>query len=337
MKKILFYTDSKEFGGAENYLSVVLGRLPQNRFTPVFSGPIGPLRFAVLLQREKPDIVHFNLPVSFSCVIPLLTCRCFKKLKVTATIHSVDTPSSRIPFLGQIKKMIALRTLRRVQSFICVSQKSKEAFCKNYGIDPEKIVVVYNGIDVPENAGTTAQTFAAGTVSRLVKKKGLEVLIESFSKLSEDKKLLIVGDGPLRDKFIKLAKDLGLKDRVIFAGHQKEILPFLLAMDVFVMPSLSESMPFALMEAMAAGRACVSTDVGGVKELIIDGQNGILVPPGDPDKLCDAISLLSGNRDKLSSLGKAAKKTIEENFSIGSMMRGTEQFFDDVVLGRARA
>ena len=246
----------------------------------------------------------------------------------------MDEPSSRAPFLRQIKKMITLRTLKRIQKFICVSQKSKEAFCKNYGIDSAKVVVIYNGIDTPKSGSAIAQTFAAGTVSRLVKKKGLEVLLKAFSKLSDGKKFLIVGDGPLKGKLIKLAKNLGLKDRVVFAGHQKEVLPSLFAMDIFIMSSLSESMPFALMEAMAAGRPCISTDVGGVRELINDGENGILVSAGDPDKLGSAISLLSGDREKMGLLGKAAKNTIAERFSIESMIRGTEQFFDAVVLER---
>ncbi|MEK7376824.1 MAG: glycosyltransferase family 4 protein [Candidatus Margulisiibacteriota bacterium] len=347
MKKILFYTDSKEFGGAEHYLSVVLRRISRQKYTPLLAFGLNPLRFALLLRREKPDIVHFNLPLAFSCAAALIVCGRFKKIKITGTVHSVEPPSSRFPFLKHLKKLTALRTLKLVQRFICVSQKSKETFCKNYNITPERVSVVYNGLDVFEtedfapakklkvSLGIKENEFVVGTVSRLVNKKGIEVLLKAFSRISIQKdrqKLLIVGDGILKGRLIKAAKKLGLKGRVIFAGHQNDVLPFLLAMDLFVMPSLSESMPFALMEAMAAGRAVISTEVGGVKELVCEEENGLLIPPADPERLCNAISLLSGDRTRLYALGKAAKKHMADNFSIDSMTRGTGQFFDAVVL-----
>jgi glycosyltransferase involved in cell wall biosynthesis len=347
LKKILFYTDSKEFGGAEHYLSIVLRQISSQKFIPLYFNSSNLPRLVLLIMKERPDIVHFNLSLPYSCAPALMICGFFKKIRATAAVHSVGAASSRFPFIGQLKKMIALKALKSAKEFICVSQKSKETFCNNFNIPPDKVAVIYNGVDLfdteksgkaenlKKSLGINTDERVIGSISRLVKNKGLEDLLKAVSNLKGKEKLLIVGDGPLRGKLTGLAMELGIQDRVVFTGHQKEVLPFLLAMDIFVMPSLSESMPFALMEAMAAGRAVISTDVGGVKELVKDGENGLLVPAGDPDKLCDAVSLLSSDIVKMAKLGIAAKKTIEEKFSIEAMMRKTEDFFDSVAMDRS--
>jgi len=334
LKKILFYSGSKESGGAEHYLSVISSRIPRDRYLPVLASNLDPLRFFFLLKREKPDLVHFNLGLPIHCAANLLVSGLFRGVKITATVHSVAAQSSRFPFLSRLKKLIALASLRGVQRFICVSQNSKETFCRNYGISTDKVAVIYNGVDMPPDAafGTSGGTVVIGTVCRLVKNKGLEVLLKAFSLLLKDLscvRLLLVGDGPKRKELEGMSKQLGIESKVTFTGHAKNILPLLCGMDIFVMPSLSESLPFSLLEAMAAGRAVISTDVGGIRELIKEGENGYVVPPGDPDKLSDAASKLLADPAKSSALAIAAKRTIAEKFSIDSMMRGTEQFFDE--------
>ncbi len=336
MKKILFYTGSKESGGAEHYLSVVLDSISRKKYSPLLGRRLGPVRFVLLLQKERPDLVHFNLGLPIHSALKLILCRFFKHIKVTATVHSVVKQSSRFPFLSPVKKLIALLSLGGVQRFICVSQKSKEMFCNNYNIAPDIVSVVHNGVDIIEanTPDLEKDAFVIGAVNRLVKNKGIDILLKAFEHILKNNQkaiLLIAGEGPQKSGLIKYSNDLKIKDKVTFTGHQQNIVDFLSSLDIFVMPSLSESMPFSLMEAMAAGRAVVSTDVGGVRELVTDGINGLLVPPNDPDTLARAISLLIKDEKKRLELGNAARNQIVENFSIASMIRGTEEFFDLVV------
>ncbi len=340
MKKILFYSGSKESGGAEHYLSVISSRIPRDRYLPVRASNLDPLRFFFLLKREKPDLVHFNLGLPIHCAANLLVSGLFKGVKVTATVHSVAAQCSRFPFLSRLKKLIALASLRGVQRFICVSHNSKETFCCNYGISPDKVAVIYNGVDIPADSalGTSGGTVVIGTVCRLVKNKGLEILLKAFSLLLKDlpcARLLLVGDGPKRRELERMSKQLGIANKVTFAGYAKNIAPLLYSMDIFVMPSLSESLPFSLLEAMAAERAVISTDVGGIKELVTDRINGLLVSANDEKALSQAMLLLSSDPKKRSPLGQAAKRTVSEKFLSRTMMILTEHFFDQVVLARS--
>ncbi len=362
MKKILFYASSNEFGGAERYLLQILTGISRSKYQPVLvtenralgakisanmpelkyeciSGMLGWAGFLRLLFFDRPDAVHFNMHVPFSCVIPIIFTAVLKVPAISATVHSVDVTDSKYPFVKPIKKNIAKNVLKMIGSFICVSKDSKKRFSENYGISPDKITVIYNGI-APENtdqqkhpgiqaaAGSGA---VVGTVSRLIKNKGIEVMLNAFRMMTdsrEDVSFLVVGGGRLRLAFMQQAADLGLTGRINFTGHVEDVHPFLDMMDVFVMPSLSESMPFSLMEAMSAGKPVIATDVGGVKELVFQNESGLLVPPNDPKEMFRAILALLNDPDRAVSIGNKAKERIYRDFSLSDTLSATERFFD---------
>jgi glycosyltransferase involved in cell wall biosynthesis len=138
---------------------------------------------------------------------------------------------------------------------------------------------------------------------------------------------VVVGDGPERAQLEALAGQLGLADRVHLAGHQQDVRPWLAALDVLVLSSDWEGMPNALLEAMAAGLPIVATAVGGVPEVVVDGATGLLVPPGDPSALAEAITRLLRDPDLRRTMGQAGRARVERRFSINETVRLTEELY----------
>jgi len=140
---------------------------------------------------------------------------------------------------------------------------------------------------------------------------------------------LFVGDGPLRGKLEGLVRELGLENRVRFLGSKdREEIPEILAItDIFVLPSLSEGLPTAVIEAMAAGCPVVATAVGGTAEVVADGETGLLVPPRDPDALAEGMKILLQSRATRRKMGEAGAKRAREYFSIERMVREYEALY----------
>jgi len=172
------------------------------------------------------------------------------------------------------------------------------------------------------------KNFVIMTACHLVKLKGLDVLFESLNLLHNRKKhrikLLVVGDGPERVPLGKLALKLEIDQHVIFLGYktQEEIIRLYNLSDAFVLASYSEGLPFALLEAMASGCICISTSVGDVPRVIVDGKNGFIVPSGDPKAISEKIEkVLSLSNDERILLRKNARSTVEERYEFRKLIR----------------
>ena len=120
---------------------------------------------------------------------------------------------------------------------------------------------------------------------------------------------------------------LGLSEKVQFLGYQNNILEILRSMDIFILPSLWEGMPNAILEAMAAGLPVVATNVGGTPEVVVDGETGFLVPPRDPEALANAIKLLIDDPELRKKFGQAGRERVERHFTIQETVRKTEELY----------
>lgn len=200
---------------------------------------------------------------------------------------------------------VADRILSRFSyRIIAASQGVKDFLVKEDGIKPDKIAVIHNCID-PETLkadttkyeerkrlGVSDADFVIGAIGNLRKEKGHSFLLEAIKKVKERHKkvkLFIVGDGPLRGHLITMSKELGVDRDVIFLGQKKEVAGFLKALDLFVMPSLSEGLGIALLEALFMSVPCIASSVGGMIEVAEKSSGVVLVEPGNPLKLADAI------------------------------------------------
>ena len=185
------------------------------------------------------------------------------------------------------------------------------------------ILMIPNGVDT-ERFQPAGETAAAGPlhlvfVGRLVRQKGLDVLLEALSRLPAalDYRLTIVGDGPLRAELADRAAAPGLSGRVAFAGWTaREAMPGLLRRaDLFVFPSRDEGMPNAVLEAMASGLPVVATRISGNEELVIDGRTGCLVPPDDAAALAEALARLVADRALCRRMGAAGRERVVREYS----------------------
>jgi glycosyltransferase involved in cell wall biosynthesis len=163
-----------------------------------------------------------------------------------------------------------------------------------------------------------------GAVGRLVPVKAYPILLKAAKLVFREippAHLVIVGDGPLRNELVQLARDYNMMDRVHFLGARKDVSEILGAFDVYVLCSESEGMSNTILEAMASGRPVVATAVGGNPELVVDGETGLLVRPNHPHRLATAIMKLLREPACRRRLGQGGRRRVEEQFSLESMVR----------------
>jgi len=245
---------------------------------------------------------------------------------------------------NSIKSLIPLKLANSfTDEFLANSNSVKNVMVKRYGIERNKVKVVYNGIDLErfvsgsdnirrqykKKIGLNPDIPVVGVVANLRKIKGINYFIPSaaiVSKEVRDVKFVIVGDGP-RKELELLSRHLGVHHHIIFTGGCSNLLPYLLAFDVGMLPSLSEGFSNAILEYMAVGIPTVATNVGGNSEQIVDGETGILIPPREPQIMADAIVKLLKNGALRKRLGRNARTKCERMFDIGKMVRDLENYY----------
>jgi glycosyltransferase involved in cell wall biosynthesis len=252
---------------------------------------------------------------------------------------------------------------KRVQRYACrmadcviVNAEAVKSWLVSEGYDAARIVVIHNGVNLtrfsaPAEPDRVRQEFGldpgvplVAVASRLSRLKGLEPFLEaaaSVSRQSADARFLVIGeaaphDQPYLAELKTLAARLGLGDRVIFTGLRSDVPRLIAGVNVAVMPSLNEALSNALLESMASGAPVVATRVGGTPEALVDGENGLLVPPGDAAALATAITRLLDAPELAARLGRAARQSIADRFSIERMTASTEDLYRRLLARGAR-
>jgi len=213
---------------------------------------------------------------------------------------------------------------------------------RDYGVEPTEVGVVGNGVDhtvfIPPSAPVAGRERVVLSVGRLAPRKGLFDFLHCAALLRPrypDVRFLLVGQGPLEKQLRKEATRLGLDDCLVFAGSLPYASPPLVEAfqqaTVFVLPSLYEGLPGALLDALACGRAVVATNVSSHPEVITDGVNGLLVPPASPRSMADRIAKLLNDDELRERLGKAGRHTIEERFTWAAITANYLRHYRDVV------
>jgi len=231
---------------------------------------------------------------------------------------------------------------------VVCSQSMRREVQDLFGLADEKVTVIPNGVDLrdpPREGAPPRERFAAPDehllihVGRLVPEKGAAVLIRALPLLLDRYRvrLVISGVGPYREELVRLAADLGVSDRVLFAGWlPDEVIQHLYRMaDVAVVPSLYEPFGIVALEAMAAGTPLVVSDVGGLGEIVTDGETGLKVPPGRPRALAEAIGMLLSHRRAARRMAAAARQRVAERYTWPAVARTTARLYDEVRAARA--
>ncbi|MBU4464000.1 MAG: glycosyltransferase family 4 protein [Proteobacteria bacterium] len=247
----------------------------------------------------------------------------------------------------KIYRFIDQLTERYVERFIVVSDSLRQVLIERRGIAAHRVVRIYNGIELDEykpngkegrrqkaevrrEFGLSKDVPVMGTIGRMVWQKGFEYLIECVPEIVRtypDAKILIVGDGPLKDKLKVKSEKLKVADKIIFTGFRSDIKEILSAIDILVTPSLLEGFPMVILEAMAMAKPIVATNIDGITEQITDGVNGILVPPKDPSALAKTVVRVLNDKELARTMGLSAREKVKQEFSVEKMVAETEKVY----------
>lgn len=269
---------------------------------------------ACFAQARRDDLIFANW--SISGAIAGLVGRVLRKPVVT-TLRGTDVnaSTSSLPLRMVMKSCLSLS-----HKVVLVSQEMRESLASLYPHHEGKLAVIPNGVGedlvalpaVGEERKAEDHSITLLSVANLVAGKGIDVLLRALPRIRGRCSLVIVGDGPQRASLESLAQRLLIGDAVTFVGQvaPDRVKDYLRSADIFVLPSYSEGRPNSLIEAMAAGRAVVATDIAGVRELVDSGSNGLLVAPGKAELLAEALDAMVGDFEQRRAFGRAARETI---------------------------
>src|SRR3954469_14233006 len=285
-------------------------------------------RLSRLIKQLAPDIVHAHDPhaVAMSALALSMSTQLAKPPLVAARrvdFHLKDNALSRWKY-------------RQVDCFICASEAIRAMVIAD-GVPAHRVVTVHEGIDLDRiEAAPPANLHAelwlphhapiVGNVAALVPHKGQRHLIEAAAIVVQkvpDARFVIAGEGELRPQLERLIKEHHLEKHVFLAGFRPDILSVHKAFDIFVMSSITEGLGTSLLDAMACGKPIVATIAGGIPEVVVDGQTGILVPPRDSEALARAITALLRDEHAQQVMGAEGLLRVREKFSAERMVQDT--------------
>jgi glycosyltransferase involved in cell wall biosynthesis len=224
---------------------------------------------------------------------------------------------------------------------ICVSDAVRNRLVIDYRFPARKTITIHNGVSISEftpsetnrfvlraKLGLDSGEFLLVCVARLSAVKGIDILLGALAQIVHRGlrcKCVIVGDGPLREALLAQAEALALKDHVFFEGFHTDVRPYLQSANAFVLTSHEEGFPLSILEAMACGLPCLVTDVGGNSEAVQHLVQGLVVAPGSPERVADAISYLVTHPSECSKMSKNAVARVRESFDIKARMADLER------------
>ena len=282
-----------------------------------------------LLIERRIDLVHTHRYKD--TVLGTIAAKLAGVRRVVRTMHGLREPMSgwsRVKFgayealddlmlRGCADRVIAV-SHRMAGTLIANGHKSAQVTTIHNGIDLGKVAAGRSADDMKRELGVADASVVIGTAGRLSLVKGHETFLRAARLILDQQpgaRFVIAGDGPLESDLKALAVQLRIDRACVFAGARGDVNNLLAALDVFVLPSLSEGLPMAVLEAMAAGKPVVASRVGGLPEVIQHGVSGLLVPPSDANALARACVDLAADREWASRLGAEAKRAVAEEFS----------------------
>jgi len=291
-----------------------------------------------ILRERRVDILHSHLfysslfasPLGWLCRVPVI----------------LETPHVREQWRrGWLKSRFFVDRFagRFVDYYIAVSDANARYLIEEKGLPPQKVVVIHNGSDLerfdpahqPPPGLKSSLGFGATDpvlliLGRLEPQKGHRVLLEALPAVRAEfprVRLVCVGEGGLRVELENRARQLGLTDAVRFVGYQTNVTDWLALADLTVLPSFYEGLPLVAVESLAAGRPVVATEVDGTPEVVLDGRTGLTVPPGNAERLAQAIARLLRDAELCRRFAQAGRQWVRERFSRERQVWQTQEFY----------
>jgi L-malate glycosyltransferase len=287
-------------------------------------------------NQRSIDLIHIHAAHELTLLAKLI----LPGIPIIFTVHGYHGRQSGLGYF-----LAAIFGNLFAQQVITVSQSERQILADDR-LQSRKTTLIYNGVAEPlidlQRAHHLATKFACdqpeqitiGTAARLSEAKGLEYLIVAISQLvarHPNIKLIIAGDGELKESLLQMVDNLGISDYVVFAGYIQDVHNLMYSFDIFVLPSLQEALPLACAEAMSMSKPVVATAVGGLPEQVIDGKTGFIVPPKDPQALATSIDKLISNPALLADFGQQGYQHYLQNFALPTMLHDTVDVYEKVM------
>ena len=364
MTKVLFFTVDSRIGGTEKMVISLAASLPKEEFSvsiltikpagplhemarvsgiPAYTlgirsrlnGFLAPLRLFRFLLKNRFDVLQTFLflannlgrVVGWAANVPVRI----------GSQHSTDY------WRRSYHNLLDWVTAPFGRIVVSVSQAGRNMLIRKVGFAPGKVIVIPNGVPpaavIPKDKareilGFSGEEFLIGSAGNLRAPKGYQYLLPAFREVvlkHPEAKLLIAGEGPLRKTLEKFSRRLEISKKVFFLGFQNDLTVFYSGLDLFVMPSLWEGMPVALLEALSYGLPVVATAVSGIPEVVRDGVEGLLVAPANPQQIATGMLELLGNPQKRLEMGGQGRARIENEYSREKMVAAYANLYREMV------
>lgn len=364
---IAFLYSSKGFGGIVRNLSLIVNNLDKEKFDVTVISLVneGDRDSALIITNDSgitlfkvDDARKFDVKaikridsIIRDKGVDILSCHGYKadiyglilrrsyglKVKLVTMAHGWVTPGLKFSVYYTLDK-IAMRFFDKI--ILVSAGLKKELF--GFMIPAQRIVVVNNAIDpetlkvnedrkaIRSRFGLNDSDKVVGFVGRLSREKDIGTTIMAVKCAVSGNvniKFLIAGDGPQKDELVKLSRKLGIENRIIFIGYQKNTAPVYRAIDIYASAARKEGLPNSLLEAQAAGVPCIATDIGGNTDIIKDGINGFLFDPGDHKALSQDILILLNDKELRETFIRESRTIIMNSFSMTQRMRKLEDLY----------
>jgi glycosyltransferase involved in cell wall biosynthesis len=295
-----------------------------------------PKRLAAHLAEEQVDVVHAH---GYRAIVNAALARRHFPFRLVVTLHGLIEPEP--PFTiawlkSRIYSWLESQSIRRTDATVCYVTNDLR-LRRPTGARAELEQSVYNGID-PYLADPPKRPidlpdegFRIAAIGRVSPIKGLDTVIRAFATpgFPENVVFDIIGTGPSVDELKALVAKLGLERRIRFLGFKQDIMAYMAGIDVLVMPSLHEGLPYTILEAMSIGTAIIASEVGGLKEILLDGESALIVPPGDVSAWAAALARLVAEPEMVVKLGATAKEQQKNDLNLDTMGTNYRRIYNE--------
>lgn len=285
------------------------------------------------LQEGRVEVIHSNTPRSIAMAALAAAIQPLPPILI----------ASRRVIFPLRSRLSALKYNRCLDSIICVCESIRNGLIEG-GVKGSRVRTVYEGVDLsrldavsPASDLPIGHSPVVGTLGAMTPEKGHATLLSAFSRIAQrfpEALLVFIGDGPCKTQLMRQARAAHLHDRVHFAGFRQDSVAVLKRLQVFCLPSLSEGLSSALLEAMGCALPVVATAVGGNRELVVEGETGFLAPPGESAPLAQALERLCGNAEARSRMGASARRRIGRHFTLEGKLIETERIYLELLDSR---
>jgi glycosyltransferase involved in cell wall biosynthesis len=307
---------------------------------------VATIRLARLIRRERPQILHTHTAKAGTVGrVAALLAGSHRPPIIVHTFHGHVLRGYfgplRSRFFRQLERWLASKTT----ALIAVSPQVRDDLVA-LGVAPkERFVVIRLGIELDERVaaestngradnrrylGIPGDRFAVGWIGRMTAVKRTDDILVAFKRLRDsgiDAVLCLVGDGPDRPELERRAHELGVIRDTVFLGYQEDVAPFYSAFDALILPSSNEGTPVSAIEALAAGRPVVATRVGGVPDVVRDGEDGFLVEAGDTDELADRLEQLARDPALRKRMGKQGRERVLPRYAVDRLVQDVDELY----------